>query len=310
MIPARAWVRLVSGRRIDLLDPQPDAWADSDLAIGLSRTYRWGGHSTWALPLSVAQHSLLVLCLRECLQGAPLSQIAALRELLHDASEGLMSFDPISPVKPHLGLSFQEMDQRLQAAIDLRYELPPWTTAGYTAHKRADRLAAASEALHIAGWTAAEIRDTLLLADHPLVADPMPLPDGMRPWEPWPPQIAAGVFCAKLRELLADFPTERSPGDITTAIEREATHRHLADVFSRLSDRDRRRCSVPPTGTSLYDTLVHAEAGDGLESVEGVVVGGERDEFGSWDFDAPFKIITTDEELLVCKGYNCYVELL
>ena len=59
MTPARAWVRLGSGRPLDLIDPQPHDWQDRDLAVGLSRTYRWGGHSRWALPLSVAQHSLL-----------------------------------------------------------------------------------------------------------------------------------------------------------------------------------------------------------------------------------------------------------
>ena len=61
----RAWILLKSGRRLDLLDPEPDAWTDEDLAIGLSRTYRWAGYSKWDLPLSVAQHSLAVLALRE-----------------------------------------------------------------------------------------------------------------------------------------------------------------------------------------------------------------------------------------------------
>jgi hypothetical protein len=62
--PNRAWVRLPSGRRLDLLNPTPFDWTDEDLALGLARTFRWGGHSTWAQPLSVAQHSLLVLALR------------------------------------------------------------------------------------------------------------------------------------------------------------------------------------------------------------------------------------------------------
>jgi|SRR5208283_492332 len=61
----RAWILLKSGHRLDLLDPRPDAWTDEDLAIGISRTYRWGGYSKWDLPLSVAQHSLAVLALRE-----------------------------------------------------------------------------------------------------------------------------------------------------------------------------------------------------------------------------------------------------
>lgn len=85
MKPSRAWVLLKSGRRLDLLDPDPDAWTDRDLAIGLSRTYRWAGYSAWDLPLSVAQHSLTVLALRE--MGGPMTAREALRELLHDATE-------------------------------------------------------------------------------------------------------------------------------------------------------------------------------------------------------------------------------
>jgi len=84
--PDRAWVQLGSGRR---LDPQPDQWVDQDLAVGLSRIYRWGGHSCWELPLSVAQHSLLVLVLvlRQQMQPRqPLAPGEALRELLHAAT--------------------------------------------------------------------------------------------------------------------------------------------------------------------------------------------------------------------------------
>src|SRR3954464_4460931 len=99
---ARAWVRLPSGRRLDLLAPTPFDWTDEDLAIGLSRTFRWGGHSVWAgAPLSVAQHSLAVLALRQA--KGPLSTAQARRELLHDAEEGLLGFDCISPLKPFLG---------------------------------------------------------------------------------------------------------------------------------------------------------------------------------------------------------------
>ena len=88
MTTDRAWVRLGSGKRLDLLDPQPGQWTDRDLAVGLSRTYRWGGHSRWDLPLSVAQHSLLVLVLRQQMQPhQPLTPGEALRELLHDADE-------------------------------------------------------------------------------------------------------------------------------------------------------------------------------------------------------------------------------
>jgi len=107
MTNERAWVRLQSGRRLNLLQPDPASWTDSDLAIGLSRTYRWGGHSSWDLPLSVAQHSLLVLVLRQ--KMAPLDNLTrgeALREILHDADGGMLSFDPIAPLKPHLGADY------------------------------------------------------------------------------------------------------------------------------------------------------------------------------------------------------------
>ena len=78
---ARAFVLLKSGRRLDLLNPDPQAWTDGDLATGLSRTMRWGGASQWAHPLSVAQHSLTVLAIREAegpltAQGGPARTVA------------------------------------------------------------------------------------------------------------------------------------------------------------------------------------------------------------------------------------------
>ena len=68
----------------------------------------------------------------------------ALRELLHDASEGLLGWDPIGPLKPHLGEPFRKLEQRLQALVGERYALPPWAGAAYRRHTAADRLAAAS----------------------------------------------------------------------------------------------------------------------------------------------------------------------
>ena len=82
---ARAFVLLKSRRRLDLLNPDPQAWTDGDLAAGLSRTMRWGGASQWGHPLSVAQHSLTVLAIRE--GEGPLTAQEGLRELLHDATE-------------------------------------------------------------------------------------------------------------------------------------------------------------------------------------------------------------------------------
>jgi 5'-deoxynucleotidase YfbR-like HD superfamily hydrolase len=200
-MPRRAWVLLKSGRRINLLDPVATDWEDEDLALGLARTYRWGGHSAWDLPLSVAQHSLTVLALREGMQPELLSSREALRELLHDAEEGLLSWDPISPIKPYLGAEFHCLLSSLREAIAARYRLPPWTCEAYEAHKLADRLAAASEAFHVVGWSISEIRDYLEIELSPVIADPVCPPEGMRPWEPWPPRLAASLFLAKLDQL-------------------------------------------------------------------------------------------------------------
>ena len=122
----RAYVLLrPSGRRLDLLDPQPDAWTDEDLAVGLSRTYRWSGSSKWDLPLSVAHHSLTVLALREA--EGPLTARESMRELLHDATEFMIGWDCLAPLKPQLGPEFARLDRRLQLAVDQRYQLPAWT---------------------------------------------------------------------------------------------------------------------------------------------------------------------------------------
>ncbi len=293
----RAWVLLPSGRRLDLLQPDADAWTDRDLAISLSRTYRWGGHSRWELPLSVAQHSLLVLVMRQ------------LRELLHDAEEGFLCFDPISPLKPHLGEDFKSVNDRLRAAIATRYAVQPWDCADYLLHKQADHLAAASEAFHATGWSRQDIRDSLHIRIDPVVEDPLPCLDGMQPWEPWPPRIAAALFLAKLRELTRANGDVERPGDMSAVVEREQTIRTLATSFSRLFPVQERRTVWPLTGNSLTDTYVVAEANDGSQTAEGVVVDGQCDEDGAWDFDADFTLFTTDEEILVCHGYNCHVEI-
>jgi hypothetical protein len=200
-VPVRAWVRLPSGRRLDLLDPTPFDWTDEELAIGLARTYRWGGHSVWPLPLSVAQHSLLVLELRRNASPTGLSDAAARRELLHDADEGLLGFDPISPLKPFLGPGYAALATRLQAAIAQRYALPTWVAEDKRAHKRADRIAAASEAVHVAGWTPAEVRRVLGISEPPEAADPLASVWDADPWEPWPAAVAASRFQQALVRL-------------------------------------------------------------------------------------------------------------
>ena len=200
-VAMRAWVRMPSGKRLDLLNPTPFDWDDSDLALGLARTYRWGGHSAWPLPLSVAQHSLAVMLLRSAVAPVPLAPVVLLRELLHDAEEGLLGFDAVSPIKPFLGDGFRALTRRLEQAIFLRYRLPAWTPAEHQQHKRADRLAAASEAVHVAGWSGQEVRSTLKIRSAVLDQDPLVAVYGCTPWEPWPPGVAAERFLGELERL-------------------------------------------------------------------------------------------------------------
>jgi len=301
MKPDRAWVRL--------LDPQPGQLEDRDIAVSLSRTYRWGGHSRWDLPLSVAQHSLLVLVLRQQMQPhQPLTPREALRELLHDADK-LTGFDAVAPLRPHLGAEFHALTARLKAAVAARYRLPEWEPDDHVLHKRADHLAAASEAVHVAGWHPSELSETLGIRLAPLRDDPLPLLDGLRPWEPWPPGRAASLFLAKLRELDQAAYLD-APADLTAAIGREATLARLGVAFARLPPGTRRRCARPLTGNSLTDTFVFVETDDiSQQHLEGVVVDGERDKDGEWVLDGEFTVFTTDEELIRVAGFACTVEV-
>lgn len=210
--PQRAWVRMPSGRRLDLLNPTPFDWDDADLALGLARTYRWGGHSAWPLPLSVAQHSLSVMLLRQTATPT-LSPLEQLRELLHDAEEGLLGFDAISVIKPFLGERFRALTQRLEQMVFVRYGLPAWNPTSHAAHKRADRQAAACEAVHVAGWTQEEVLRTLKIRSKVLDTDPLLERYGGVAWEPWAPQLACERFLAELTHLqsVINSSNERSP---------------------------------------------------------------------------------------------------
>jgi len=198
----RAWVRMPSGTRLDLLAPTPFDWTDEDLAIGLSRTFRWGGHSIWpGAPLSVAQHSLAVLALRRARAKGGLTREEARRELLHDAEEGLLGFDCISPLKPFLGAGFADLQARLSGAVALRYGLPAWTPESKRAHKACDIALAAAEAVQVAGWTRDEVRGTLGIRAAVMVADPLLPGFGGEAWRPWPPEQAAERFLMALKHL-------------------------------------------------------------------------------------------------------------
>ena len=216
----RAFVLLKSGRRLDLLNPDPEAWTDGDLAAGLSRTMRWGGASQRAHPLSVAQHSLTVLAIREA--EGPLTAREGLRELLHDATEFMLGWDCIAPLKAQLGEPFRQLEARLQAAVDARYQLPSWTAEAYAKHKRADRLAAASEAFPVVGWSRTGMVEALGIEIRPLLDDPLPS-NGFAPWEPWPPIAAQHFFMERFREL-AHAPRSSMSPSRTPCFGRAASH--------------------------------------------------------------------------------------
>ncbi len=151
----RAWQRMLSGRRLDLLDPTPVDIEIEDIAHGLAFVARWNGQTEGDQPYSVAEHSLLVeQIFRRIAPIAPARwQLAA---LLHDAPEYVIG-DMISPVKAAIGPGYEALDARLSAAIHIRFGLPAQIPA--TIKKRiklADRISARLEATQIAGFTAAE----------------------------------------------------------------------------------------------------------------------------------------------------------
>jgi len=153
--PPRAWQRMLSGRRLDLLDPSPLDIEISDIAHGLARVARWNGQTRGEHAFSVAQHSLLVEALFNDLvpQASATDQLAA---LLHDAPEYVIG-DMISPFKSVMGGSYKDCELRLQRAIHLRFSLPPEPAAALRRDiKRADQIAAYFEATLLAGFSTAE----------------------------------------------------------------------------------------------------------------------------------------------------------
>jgi len=151
----RAWQRMLSGRRLDLLDPTPMDIEIEDIAHGLAFVARWNGQTKGDYAYSVAEHSLLVTDIFTQLNpNAPVKwQLAA---LLHDAPEYVIG-DMISPVKAAVGPGYGALDDRLTAAIHLRFGLPaqiPVTVKRQI--KKADKISAWLEATQIAGFTKAE----------------------------------------------------------------------------------------------------------------------------------------------------------
>jgi hypothetical protein len=153
----RAWQRMLSGRRLDLLDPSPLDVEIEDVAHGLARVARWNGQTSGAHIFSVAQHSLLVEALARA-KSPRLDAPARLAVLLHDAPEYVIG-DMISPFKAVIGDSYKAVEHRLLAAIHVRFGLPPTLPdALKTLIKAADRAAAYLEATKLAGFETAEAR--------------------------------------------------------------------------------------------------------------------------------------------------------
>jgi uncharacterized protein len=173
----RAWQRMLSGRRLDLLDPSPLDIEIEDIAHGLARVARWNGQTRGPNPFSVAQHSLLVEAIaRACMPEPPRGWLLAV--LLHDSPEYVIG-DIISPFKTVLGDGYKAVEQRLLAAIHLRFGLPavpPKPLAALT--KSADRAAAYLEAIDLAGFA---LDEALRFFGRP-VAVPARLDPLLEPW--------------------------------------------------------------------------------------------------------------------------------
>jgi uncharacterized protein len=194
--PVRAWQRMLSGRRLDLLDPSPLDIEIGDIAHGLARVARWNGQTAGPHVFSVAQHSLLV----EAIGGALDPRLGGperLELLLHDAPEYVIG-DIISPLKNAIGDAYRSVERRLLAAIRQRFGLEPPSPALSRLVKRADRIAAAIEATRLAGFSQSE-------ADQ-IFGRPPALPDLLRSdierlVAGWPTAEAEACYRARFEAL-------------------------------------------------------------------------------------------------------------
>lgn len=193
----RAWQRMLSGRRLDLLDPTPVDIEIEDIAHGLAFVARWNGQTRGDWPYSVAEHSLLVEQIyARIVPDAPVKwRLAA---LLHDAPEYVIG-DMISPVKAAVGPEYGVLDGRLAAAIHIRFGLPAAVPVKVKKDiKRADNVSAWLEATQIAGFTAAEANKFFGRQN----------PDLMRGLDIHlrPPVAVRGDFTTRHAALLAQMP--------------------------------------------------------------------------------------------------------
>ena len=194
--PERAWQRMLSGRRLDLLDPSPLDIEIADIAHGLARVARWNGQTHGAHIFSVAQHTLLV----EAVMREHTPRVDArvrLAALLHDAPEYVVG-DMISPFKAVIGGSYKAVEKRLLAAIHIRFGLPATLPAEIERQiKAADMGAAYLEATHLAGFAQAEAKR--LFGRDPRLPSAA-IEDYLTPWSA---RKAEKRFLARFRTLYA-----------------------------------------------------------------------------------------------------------
>lgn len=184
----RAWQRMLSGRRLDLLDPSPLDIEAEDIAHGLARVARWNGQTSGDAAFSVAQHSLLV---DDIVAGLRPNLTAAgrLSAVLHDAAEYVIG-DLITPFKSAVGVDYKALEARLMTAIRLRFGLPALEPEDLKLLiKRADRIAAYLEATQLAGFSSSEARR---LFGHHKRFDQIEL-------KPWAPAKAKRQFLERCR---------------------------------------------------------------------------------------------------------------
>jgi uncharacterized protein len=197
----RAWQRMLSGRRLDILDPSPLDVELSDIAHGLARVARWNGQTIGDYPFSVAQHSVLVLEIFQALNPGA-DDREQLYAILHDAPEYVMG-DIISPFKTVMGGNYKEVENRLLAAVYLRFSLgavPPATLSRQI--KRADKQAAYFEAVKLAGFEPEEARK--FFGEPSLPA--FELEAFERLIRPWPTRQAYDRFVETVETIAARLP--------------------------------------------------------------------------------------------------------
>ncbi|MEO0983381.1 MAG: HD family hydrolase [Pseudomonadota bacterium] len=193
----RAWQRMLSGRRLDLLDPSPLDVEIEDIAHGLARVARWNGQTRGPHAFSVAQHSIVVedACARLEPGLAPKWRLAA---LLHDSPEYVIG-DMISPFKAVLGGGYKSIEARLGRAVHLRFGLPAELPVKIEKLiKRADHVSAWFEAVQLAGFAPAEADKFF---GRPPLADELTL-------EPLPAEAAQAAFLTRHAELTAAIDAE------------------------------------------------------------------------------------------------------